>query len=77
MNNNKGIFIDIFPLDVVPDSFVLREKHRKKLRRIKWLVDTDMAVRANIPNKKKWRFITKKTINSAIRSWDFVFRYEQ
>lgn len=34
LNNNKGIFIDIFPLDLVPDSIDERNDHRESLNRI-------------------------------------------
>lgn len=64
LNNNKGIFIDIFPLDSVPESLELREKHRKKLKRIAWLFDIDNASKA--PSKKKWKAVIKRIIDKVL-----------
>lgn len=41
-NNNKGIFIDVFPLDTVPDTKEQRDAHRKQLRNISKYVRSDM-----------------------------------
>lgn len=49
-NNNKGIFIDIFVLDVVPDTKEERLKHRKEIKDCYWIANADMnwvAYKAN------------------------------
>ncbi len=39
-NINRGIFIDVFPLDSIPDSKRKRTKIAKRLKYIKWFGDT-------------------------------------
>ena len=54
---NRGIFIDIFVLDEVPSTLEGRERHRKEIRREKWL------------NKiESWRYS-----GSRIRRWTGSF----
>lgn len=38
---NQGIFIDIFPIDAIPDNPILAEKQRKKLHSINRLLNND------------------------------------
>lgn len=40
MNCNRGIFIDIFPLDILPDDDKQKEKQKKKLQHIRLLMNS-------------------------------------
>ncbi len=55
LNNNKGIFIDIMPLDTVPKSDIERNKHRKKIKNL------------SIWFRRKNKYINNKTFFNTVK----------
>ncbi len=61
-NNNKGIFIDVFVLDDVPNDSVKRAVHRKKISKIYRWVSIDMDLEYRKKNLKSIKYIILKII---------------
>lgn len=74
LNDNKGIFIDILPLDEVPSTEAERNLHRKRIRRVSKWADRKCYADQRIGRNKTIENIVKYIISSLFIHSDHQYK---